>query len=42
MGLIVTAMQLMGFDLGAQNVAKGLLIIVLVVSLSRPKAVRWP
>ena len=35
LGLIVTAMQLMGFGLGAQNVAKGLLIIiVLVVSLA--------
>ena len=35
LGLIVTAMQLMGFGLGAQNVAKGLLIIiVLVISMS--------
>ncbi len=35
LGLIVTAMQIMGFQVGAQNVAKGaLIIVVLLVSLS--------
>lgn len=35
LGLIVTAMQIMGFDVGAQNVAKGaLIIVVLLVSLA--------
>lgn len=35
LGLIVTAMQIMGFQIGAQNVAKGaLIIIVLLISLA--------
>lgn len=35
LGLIVTAMQIMGYDVGAQNVAKGaLIIIVLVIGIS--------
>ena len=31
LGLIVTAMQIMGFELGAQNVAKGALIIIVLL-----------
>lgn len=39
LGLIVTAMQIMGFQVGAQNVAKGaLIILVLLVSLSGSSA----
>ncbi len=31
LGLIVTAMQIMGFSVGAQNIAKGVLIIIVLI-----------
>lgn len=38
LGLIVTAMQIMGFDIGIQNIAKGaLIIIVLILGVSSLK-----
>ena len=41
LGLIVTAMQIMGFSVGAQNIAKGaLIIIVLLLGTGQGKAER--
>ena len=41
LGLIVTAMQILGFSIGAQKIAKGtLIIVVLLIGVTRYKKIK--
>jgi ribose transport system permease protein len=41
LGFIVTAMQIMGFSVGAQNIAKGIMIIaILILSVDKAREKR--